>query len=137
MFTFATTPVLGGPGYRAVTVDLLTTYEGAAESAAVVLAPPYGEPIVLWPGTPGRTLPLAGTFVVTVGTWDAARELLELLTRDVYLLREDGHGVPDDAGADGTGPLRVLPRRVRHRVLPDELDMHEITIEWVRLGGGY
>lgn len=137
MYTFATTSVPGGPGHRAVTVDLLTAYEGTRESTAAVLdAPNSDEPIVVYAGS-ARTRPLRGTFTATLGTWDDARLLLELLAEPVYLLREDGHDIPAEEDVPGTGPLYLLPLNTRHRVLADELDMHEVTFEWVRLSGGY
>lgn len=128
MFTFTS-------GTESVTADIVTTYEGETESTAVVLEPVSGDPIVVFPHEQ-RTRPRTGTLVAALNTWEDARRLLSLLALEhgdtVTLERSAGAG-----GGAGVDPLEFLPQRVRHRVLPDELDMHEVTVEWTRIGGTY
>lgn len=118
---------------RTVTPLLVTTYENDSEARVIVLEPINGMArIVLAPHGQYRHLTVTGTWVLTFDSWATARAALDMvrgLHTDTVCL------VADDDELGGVSYLEVFPRRVRHRVLPDELDMHEITVEWVQAGG--
>lgn len=124
-WTFASTGSLLG-GVR-VTPDVLTSYEGETETTAVVLEPVQGDPIVVRPHD-RRTRPRTGTFAAMFKQWSDARTLLALL---------DGQHSEEVWLHSPGRSIKFLPQRTRHRVHPDDGDVHEVTVEWLQLGGTY